>query len=96
MECDPIIITFSGKKNKVIKKIGISVYNKNELNEILKVFTPEIIQFPLNVFNQSFNDKKYLQSLKHKGIELHARSIFLQGLLLKNKVTESRKSPAGY
>jgi len=76
------------KKKKIIDKIGISVYNKFELNEVLRVFKPEIVQFPLNIFNQSFNDRQYLQSLKDKGIELHARSIFLQGLLLKDKVED--------
>ena len=55
------------KKKGYIKKIGISVYNKNELDLILNIFKPEIIQFPLNVFNQSFDDKKYLQKLKKNG-----------------------------
>jgi aryl-alcohol dehydrogenase-like predicted oxidoreductase len=72
------------KKKGIIKKIGISVYNRFELDQILDVFKPDIVQFPLNVFNQSFNDKNYLRKLKKKKIELHARSIFLQGILLKN------------
>ena len=72
------------KKKGLIKKIGISIYNRFELDQILEIFTPDIVQFPLNVFDQSFNDKKYLKSLKRKNIELHARSIFLQGILLKD------------
>ena len=72
------------KKKGFINKIGISVYNRYELDNVLKIFTPDIIQFPLNVFDQSFNDKDYLKSLKQKKIELHARSIFLQGILLTN------------
>ena len=72
------------KKKKIITKIGVSVYSRFELDQILKIFTPDIIQFPLNVFDQSFNDMKYLKLLKDKKIELHARSIFLQGILLKN------------
>ena len=72
------------KKKGLINKIGVSVYNRYELDNILKIFTPDIIQFPLNVFDQSFNDKNYLKSLKQKKIELHARSIFLQGILLTN------------
>ena len=31
------------KEKKIIKKIGISVYNTFELDNILKIFTPEII-----------------------------------------------------
>jgi aryl-alcohol dehydrogenase-like predicted oxidoreductase len=72
------------KKKKIITKIGVSIYNRFELDQILKIFTPDIVQFPLNVFDQSFNEIKYLKSLKNKKIELHARSIFLQGILLKN------------
>ena len=71
------------KKKKIIKKIGISIYNTFELNNILDIFTPDIIQFPLNVFYQPFSDNKLLKKLKKKKIELHARSIFLQGSLLK-------------
>ena len=54
------------KKKGIIKKIGISVYNRFELDQILDVFKPDIVQFPLNVFNQSFNDKNYLRKLKKK------------------------------
>ena len=71
------------KKKNLIKKIGISIYNTFELDNILNIFTPDIIQFPLNVFYQSFTNIELLKKLKKKKIELHARSIFLQGSLLK-------------
>lgn len=70
------------KKKKMIKKIGISCYNENDL-QILKKFNFDIIQFPLNIFDQRILKKKNLMLLKNK--ELHVRSIFLQGLLLKDK-----------
>lgn len=73
------------KKSGKIKKIGVSVYNNYELDRILKVFTPDVVQFPVNIFNQSFLKNDYLKNLKKKNIELHARSIFLQGLLLQKK-----------
>jgi len=74
------------KKNKKINKIGVSVYNKNELNRILKIFTPDLVQLPVSLINQNFIKKNYLKKLKKKNIELHARSIFLQGLLLKKNI----------
>ena len=43
------------KKRKKIKKIGVSVYNKFELENILKVFKPDLVQFPYNIFNQNFD-----------------------------------------
>ena len=73
------------KKKKKIKKIGISVYTPQETKEILKVFVPDVIQFPLNIFDQSFLKNNLLKELKKKNIELHARSIFLQGLALQKK-----------
>ena len=72
------------KKKKLLKKFGVSVYSVKELNKILTVFTPEIIQLPINIINQSFLEKNLLKSLKKKKIEIHARSIFLQGILLQN------------
>jgi glutamate-1-semialdehyde aminotransferase/aryl-alcohol dehydrogenase-like predicted oxidoreductase len=81
----------SYKKRDIIKKIGVSVYSRFELDQILNIFTPEIVQFPLNPFNQSFEDKNYLKKIKSKGIELHARSVFLQGLL-----TQEEKNIDGY
>ena len=73
------------KKIGKIKKIGVSVYSTYELDNILKIFTPDIVQFPFNIFNNSFLKNNYLKELKKKNIELHARSIFLQGLLLQKE-----------
>ena len=71
------------KKTLKIKKIGISVYKPADVRKIMKFFKPDIIQFPINVFDQSFLKKNFLSKLSKQGIELHARSIFLQGLLLQ-------------
>ena len=37
----------------MVKKIGISCYFENDL-KILKKFNFDIIQFPLNIFDQEF------------------------------------------
>ena len=71
------------KNDKIIKNIGVSVYNSFELKKILKVFTPDIVQFPINVLNQDFCDEDFLSELKRKKIKLFARSIFLQGAIFK-------------
>ena len=46
-----------------------------------------MIQFPISIFDQRFIQDGTLKFLKSKGIKLFARSIFLQGLLLKDAVT---------
>lgn len=70
------------KKKNRIKKIGISLYNFKNINKILRNFKFDAIQVPYNVFDRRL--EKYLSVLKKKGIEIHVRSVFLQGLLLED------------
>jgi aryl-alcohol dehydrogenase-like predicted oxidoreductase len=72
------------KKKKKFNKLGISVYTKKELDFILKNYNIDIVNLPISVANQEFCKKNYLLKLKKKNIEIHVRSIFLQGLLLSN------------
>ncbi len=73
------------KETGIIKKFGISVYNPKDLNEIIKHLSIDIIQLPINLFDRRMEKSGWLKKLKYKGIEIHARSIFLQGLLLLPK-----------
>ena len=70
------------KNQGLVKKIGVSVYSPWELKKILKKYSIDIIQIPINIFDQRFLKKNFLKKIKKKGIEIHARSIFLQGILL--------------
>ena len=72
------------KKNKKFIKLGVSVYTKKELDFVLKNYNIDIVNLPVSVANQEFCKKNYLLKLKKKNIEIHVRSIFLQGLLLSN------------
>ena len=70
------------KKNNKISKIGITIYDTKNLNSIIKKFKIDFIQLPYNFLNyEVFNKTKKL--IQRKKIEIHLRSIFLQGLLLK-------------
>ncbi len=69
------------KKKGLIKKIGFSVYRPIELNKLIKIFKPDLVQIPINIADRRFQCKGFLNKLKESGIEIHARSIFLQGLL---------------
>ena len=68
-----------------INKIGFSIYEPNELNELYPRFKPDIVQFPYNVFDRRIETSGWLEFLHKNKIETHARSVFLQGLLLMNK-----------
>lgn len=70
------------QKNKKFNKLGVSVYSKKELDRIISKFKIDIVNLPISLANQSFLKNNYLLKLKKKKIEIHARSIFLQGLLL--------------
>tara|TARA_B100001057_G_scaffold484275_1_gene562159 strand:- start:2538 stop:4067 length:1530 start_codon:yes stop_codon:yes gene_type:complete len=66
----------------IIEKIGVSIYDPKELRKILRFFKINVIQVPINLLDQRFIEKKVLRIIKNKNIEIHARSIFLQGLIL--------------
>ena len=65
-----------------IKKIGISAHHFCEIKPIIKKFKIDIVQLPFNFFDQRAIKNKLFNYLKSNKIEIHARSIFLQGLLL--------------
>ena len=69
------------KNEKVIQKIGVSFYSSDELNKVLSIYDLDVCQIPVNIFDRRFLDND-LKLLKSRNIEIHARSIFLQGLLL--------------
>ena len=70
------------KQDKLINKIGFSTYTPNQVDFLLENFDFDLIQVPFNVFDTRLVDGGQLQSLRNKKIETHARSVFLQGLLL--------------
>lgn len=70
------------KNTNYIKKLGFSVYNQEQINLILDNFNPDIIQLPINLFDQTLLKNSILKKIKNYNVEIHARSIFLQGLLL--------------
>lgn len=63
-------------------KLGISVYDPQEVHLFASHFMPELIQIPLNPFNQAFNVDEFVGFVKSNDIEVHARSLFLQGILV--------------
>lgn len=79
------------KKKKIIKKIGFSLYTLEELNGVLKIFIPDMIQIPVNVLDQRFLKKNIIKKIKKNKIEINARSIFLRGNLLNNNELKSDK-----
>jgi aryl-alcohol dehydrogenase-like predicted oxidoreductase len=70
------------KRKKIIKKIGISIYDPSEIKKIWKFWKPDIIQVPFNPLDNRILVSGWINILKKSKVKIFARSIFLQGLLI--------------
>jgi len=70
------------KESGFVKKIGVSVYTHEQIDYILDNYEIDIIQLPINILDQRLIKSGHLKKIKQYGIEIYARSVFLQGLLL--------------
>ena len=72
------------KRNGLIDKIGVSLHSNEEISEVLKNDNIDLIQLPFNLLDNSSQRKEVLIKAKSKGIEVHTRSVFLQGLFFQD------------
>ena len=79
------------KQAEKIKKIGVSIYDNKQLQSILENFDIDIVQLPFNILDKRLIDSGMFAMLQNRGIEVHARSVFLQGLLLMSNQDRPRK-----
>ena len=70
------------KSQGQVKKIGVSIYDPSDLESITSQFQLDVVQAPINVFDNRLQDSGWLDRLASMGVEVHARSVFLQGVLL--------------
>ena len=65
--------------------IGVSIYSDNQLKKIIENFDIDLVQLPFNILDKRLMDSGILSKIHAQGIEVHARSVFLQGLLLMSE-----------
>ncbi|MGE0483652.1 MAG: aldo/keto reductase [Gammaproteobacteria bacterium] len=65
-----------------VERIGASVYNGAEIDALLERYPLELVQLPLNVLDRRLVVGGQLARLVAAGVEVHVRSVFLQGLVL--------------
>lgn len=70
------------REQGLVEKIGYSIYAPQSLGELTRVMKPDLVQAPFSVLDQRLVSSGWLARLVDAGVEVHARSIFLQGLLL--------------
>ena len=67
------------KQEGKVQKIGFSINSLAELELILNWSEmPDLVQLPFNYFDNRFVEA--MKFFKEKGVEIHVRSVFLQGL----------------
>lgn len=79
------------KKLKIVDKIGISAYAPDEISMLIDEYEFDIVQLPFNIFDNRLIASGLLEKLKLKNIEVHVRSVFLQGLLLMEPANVPQK-----
>lgn len=72
------------KEEGLIRKFGISVYSNEEIEQVINHKEIDVIQLPFNLLDNYSQRNEVLKKAKEKGIEIHTRSVFLQGLFFKN------------
>ena len=69
-----------------VQRIGVSLYHPHEAEWLLaQGWDVDLVQVPYNVLDQRF--ASVLPQLAARGVEVHVRSAFLQGLLLREPAT---------
>ena len=74
----------------LVRKIGVSIYEPAQLEALPSSFRSDLVQAPFNVFDRRLVSSGWLARLADAGVEVHARSVFLQGLLLMDVTTRPK------
>lgn len=64
------------------RKIGVSIYDPSELEQLTGHWDLGLVQAPFSIWDRRLLESGWAHRLKARGVELHTRSAFLQGLLL--------------
>ena len=70
------------KQDGTFRRIGISTYVADDPAALAARFKPDVMQLPFSLLDQRLLKDGTLARLHGMGVEIHARSLFLQGLLL--------------
>ena len=69
-----------------VQRIGISIYEVADLDAFDQLDEIDIVQLPLNILDQRLLRDGTIDRLRNLGVEIHVRSVFLQGLILMDPV----------
>jgi aryl-alcohol dehydrogenase-like predicted oxidoreductase len=80
------------KDEGTVGGIGISAYVAEDPAGLARRFRPDAMQVPFSLLDQRLMRDGSLARLKDLGVEVHARSIFLQGVLFMEQPPETLRA----
>ena len=69
------------RERGLVQRIGVSIYAAEDLDGISPALL-DLVQLPLSLYDQRLLQNGTLARLRARGTAIHARSLYLQGLLL--------------
>ena len=69
------------KGEGLFEKVGVSATSNDSPAALARRFKPDIVQVPVSLLDQRLVQSGDLERLADQGVEVHLRSIFMQGLL---------------
>jgi len=70
------------KEEGLVSRIGVSAYSGDIVEQIIERFPLDFVQLPINVLDRRLTESGSLYRIYESGTKIHARSVFLQGLIL--------------
>jgi len=68
------------RETGLVERYGVSAYSPREVERVFEGGDVGIVQVPLSIFDQRFITSGWLKELERRGVEVHVRSVYLQGL----------------
>ena len=81
------------KNSGQTKYIGVSIYTNEEFQQAIDCEFVDLIQFPFNLLDNMSQRGELMVKAKKAGKILHARSVYLQGMFLKEFPLPLRLTP---
>lgn len=67
----------------LVGRLGVSIYDPAELSRLLTRLNVGLVQAPFSIVDRRLKTSGWLDTLQQSGVEVHVRSVFLQGVLLQ-------------
>ena len=81
------------KGSGLVDKVGVSIYAPEDLDSLFALRRFDLVQAPISILDQRMIHSGWTRRLAREGVELHARSAFLQGLLLMPETVRMQRFP---